>query len=193
MENQNIFTDDWRYWWRQRGMHIKLGAVMNVIKKIDLMNEWVGRIFSWCIIFLTLLAVIEIIERRVFNDPTIWGFEVETQMFGLYFMILGGYGLLYGSHVSIDVFTHFLSKRGLAILDLFSYAIFFFPFTLVCIWQGYLFAAKSWSIMETSMSVFGPPLYPIKTVIVISFILMLLQGIAEVVKKIVFLKGGKTL
>lgn len=164
---------------------------MNLIKKIDLMNEWIGRIFSWCIILLTLLSVMEIIERRVFDNPTLWGFEVTTQMFGLYFMIIAGYGLLYGSHVSIDVFTHYLSPKGLAIMDIFSYCIFFFPFTLVCIWQGYFFAAKSWAIKETSMSVFGPPLYPIKTVIILTFILLLLQGIAEVTKKIVFLKGGK--
>lgn len=165
---------------------------MKYINKIDLLNEWMGKIFGWCIILITLLSVFEILARRVFNDPTIWGFEVSTQIFGLYFMIIAGYGLLHGSHVSIDVFTYYLSPKKRAILDIFSYVIFFFPFTLVCIWQGYLFAAKSWAIKETSMSVFGPPLYPIRTVIVLTFILLLLQGVSEVTKKIFFLKGGKT-
>lgn len=164
---------------------------MNIIKKIDLLNDWIGRVVSFCIVLLVLLAVMEVVQRRIFNDPTIWSFEITTQMFGLYFMIIAGYGLLHGSHVAIDVFTHYLSPRGSAILDILSYILFFFPFTLVCLWQGYLFAAKSWAIKETSMSVFGPPLYPIKTVIVLAFTLLLIQGISQFAKKIVFLKGGK--
>jgi TRAP-type mannitol/chloroaromatic compound transport system permease small subunit len=165
---------------------------MNIFKYIDNFNEWVGRIFSWAIIVLTLLAVLEVIERVVFNSPSIWGFEVSTQIFGLYFMIIAGYGLLYGSHVSIDVVTYYLSPKTRAIVDILAYFIFFFPFTLVCIWQGYFFAAKSWVIKETSMSVYGGPIYPIRTVIFLAFILLFLQGLSEVVKKIVFLKGGKT-
>lgn len=164
---------------------------MNIIKKIDLLSDWLGRVTSFCIVLLILLAVMEIVQRRIFNNPTIWSFEVTTQVFGFYFMIIAGYGLLSGSHVAVDVFTHYLSPRAKAILDIVSYFIFFFPFTLVCAWHGYFFAAKSWSIKETSMTVFGPAIYPIKTVIVISFILLIIQGAAEVAKKIVFLKGGK--
>lgn len=165
---------------------------MNTIKYIDFFNEWVGRIFSWAIIALTLLAVKSVIERVVFNSPSVWGFEITTQIFGLYFMIIAGYGLLYGSHVSIDVVTYYLSPRTRAIVDIVAYLIFFFPFTLVCIWHGYFFAAKSWAIKETSMSVYGGPVYPIRTVIFLAFILLLLQGLSEFTKKIVFLKGGKT-
>lgn len=164
---------------------------MNIIKYIDVFNEWVGKIFSWAIIALTLLAVIEVIERVVFNSPSVWGFEVTTQIFGFYFMVIAGYGLLYGSHVSIDVATHYLSPRKRAIVDIVAYLIFFFPFTLVCIWNGYFFAAKSWAIKETSMSVWGGPVYPIRTVIFVAFILLFLQGVSEVAKKIIFLKGGK--
>jgi TRAP-type mannitol/chloroaromatic compound transport system permease small subunit len=165
--------------------------MLNIVKYIDIFNEWVGRIFSWAIIVLTLLAVLEVIERVVFNSPSTWGFEVATQIFGLYFMIIAGYGLLYGSHVSIDVVTYYLSPRTRVIVDIVAYFIFFFPFTLVCIWHGYFFAAKSWAIKETSMSVYGGPIYPIRTVIFLAFILLFLQGLSEVTKKIVFLKGGK--
>jgi TRAP-type mannitol/chloroaromatic compound transport system permease small subunit len=164
---------------------------MNIAKCIDVFNEWVGRIFSWAIILLTLLAVLEVIERVVFNSPSLWGFEVTTQIFGLYFMIIAGYGLLYNSHVSIDVVTYYLSPKTRTIVDIVAYFLFFFPFTLICIWEGYGFAAKSWSVMETSMSVWGGPVYPIKTVILVAFILLFLQGVSEVIKKVISLKGGK--
>jgi len=59
----------------------------------------------------------------------------------------------------------------------------------VCIWQGYYFAARSWAMKETTWSVFAPPVYPIKTVIIITFILLLIQGISEFIKRIYLIKG----
>lgn len=158
---------------------------------IDSFNEWIGRIFSWAIVVLTLLAVFEVIARVVFNSPTIWGFEVTTQIFGAYFMVIAGYALLHKSHVSVDAITYYLSPKQKAAIDVCAYFIFFFPFSLVCIWHGYFFATKSWAIKEVSMTVYGGALYPIKTVILISFVLLFLQGISEVTKKIAFLMGGK--
>jgi TRAP-type mannitol/chloroaromatic compound transport system permease small subunit len=158
-------------------------------KFCDTINEWIGRIFSWVIVFLVLLTVMEVVLRRFLGAPTIWSFEVLNQLYGFHFMIVAGYGLLYGSHVSVDIFTVLLSKKKQAILDLISYALFFFPFIFVCIWQGYFFASRSWAMKETSWSVFSPPLYPIKTVIIVCFSLLLIQGISEVIKKIYVIKG----
>ncbi len=166
---------------------------MNFAKQLskfcDAINEWTGRIFSWVIVPLVLLTVMEVILRRFLNSPTIWSFEVLKQLYGLHFMIVAGFGLLYGSHVSVDVFTMVLSKKKKAILDIISYVIFFFPFVIVCTWQGYSFAARSWAMKETTWSVFAPPVYPIKTVIIISFILLFIQGISEVIKRIYLIKG----
>jgi len=157
----------------------------------DTVNKWTGRIFGWIIVPLVLLTVMEVVLRRFFNSPTIWSFEVLKQLYGLYFMIVAGFGLLHGSHVSVDVFTMMLTKKKKAILNLISYVLFFFPFCIVCIWQGYLFAAKSWAMKETTWSVFAAPLYPIKTVIVISFILLLGQGISEFIKNIYIIRGDE--
>lgn len=160
-----------------------------IIKSCDTINEWTGRIFSWIIVPLVLLTVMEVILRRFFNSPTTWSFEVLKQLYALHFMIVAGYGLLYGSHVSVDVFTMTLSQRKKAIVDVISYVLFFFPFCTVCIWQGYSFAARSWAMKETTWSVFAPPVYPIKTVIIITFILLLIQGISEFIKRIYMIKG----
>lgn len=159
---------------------------------IDLISEWTGRIFIWAIVPLTLLSVFEIIMRRFLGSPTIWSFEVITQIYGMYFMMVAAYGLLYNSHVAIDIFTMNLSEKKRAILDLIGYLIFFFPFTIICLWKSYLYAAESWSMWETSWSAFAPPLYPIKTVMVITFILLILQGISESFKKIFIIRGINT-
>ncbi len=160
-----------------------------VVRLLDSISEWTGRIFGWVIVPLVLLTVMEVILRRFLNTPTIWSFEVLKQLYGLHFMIVAAFALLYRSHVSVDVFTMMLSKKAKAILDIITYSIFFFPFCIICVWQGYSFAARSWAMKETSWSVFAPPLYPIKTVIVITFALLILQGISDVIKRVYIIKG----
>lgn len=166
---------------------------MDLLRKIakffDRINDFVGKIFAWIIVPLVLLTVMEVVLRRFFGRPTIWSFEVSKQLYALHFMIVAGFGLLYRSHVAVDIFAVQLQHRKRAILDLVSYALFFFPFCIIGIKEGYSFAARSWAMKETTWSVFSPPIYPIKTVIVVTFILLLLQGIAEVIKRIFILKG----
>jgi TRAP-type mannitol/chloroaromatic compound transport system permease small subunit len=168
-----------------------MAVLRKIAKAIEWFNEWIGRIFSWLIVALVMLTVMEVIMRRFLGTPTIWSFEVLNQIFGLHFMIVAAFGLKYGSHVSVDLFTHRLEAKRLAALDIFSYLLFFFPFCIVGIVQGYRFAATSWAMREHPWSVFAPPMYPIKSVILITFVLLLAQGIAEVIKKIFIIKGLK--
>ena len=151
---------------------------------IDAINEWTGRICSWSLVVLSILVVMEVILRRFFNKPTIWNFEITKQLYGFHFMIIAGYALLYKAHVSIDILYGRFSEKTKAIMDIISYAIFFFPFLLVVFYQGIKYAEKSWAIKETSWSVFAPPLYPIKTVIPVMAFLLLLQGAAIFARKI---------
>ena len=160
-----------------------------IVSVIDVTISWTGKIFIWAIIPLTLLSVFEIIMRRFFGSPTIWSFELITQTYGMYFMLVAAYGLLNHSHVSIDILTMKFGKTTRNILDLIGYFVFFFPFTTVCFWKSYHYALDSWMVRETSWSAFAPPLYPIKTVIAISFLLLIIQGVSESIKKIMAIRG----
>lgn len=154
------------------------------IKIANGINQWVGKIFSWVVIVLMILTVIEIIMRRFFSAPTIWSFETCTHLFGLYFMIAAGFTLLRGSHVGVDIIYSSLSKNQQVVIDIISYIIFFFPFNIVILVYGMTYARTSWVTLETSWSIFAPPLYPLKTVIPIAAGLLLLQGIAIFIQKI---------
>jgi TRAP-type mannitol/chloroaromatic compound transport system permease small subunit len=160
------------------------------LKIIDWINRWIGQIFSFLIVLLTLLVVIEVFLRHFLGAPTIWSFEITKMVYGFYFMILGGYTLLKNAHVSVDVVYETLSAKTRCILDIISYLIFFFPFCTVLLIEGTRYANNSWITNEKSWSVFAPPLYPIKTVIPIAFALILLQGITIFIKKIHFLVKG---
>ena len=151
---------------------------------IDNISEWAGRIFSWIIVVLTILVILEVILRRFLGLPTIWNFEVTIQLYAFHFMIVSSYTLLSKSHVAIDILYGKLSRKTRAICDVITYATFFFPFLFVWLYQGIKYAAKSWAMHETSWSVFAPPLYPIKTVIPLVAFLLLIQGFAIFVRQL---------
>jgi TRAP-type mannitol/chloroaromatic compound transport system permease small subunit len=152
---------------------------------LDNINEWAGRIFSWLVVPLAVVIIIEFITRAL-NVPTIWTFESSNFIFGAHFMLVAGYGLLYGSHVRIDLFTSRLSQKTQAVISIICYLILFFPFMLVWLYYGWGYFYTSWSTLEKSVvSVWGPSLYPIKFVIPLSAIFLILQGFSEVIKSVV--------
>lgn len=158
-------------------------ALLSISKKIDTLNMWTGKVFSYFLIPLTLFVVFEVVTRS-FDKPTIWTFEISNMMYASHFMLVAAYGLLMKSHVSIDLVSSNFSKKTNAVVSLVCYACMFFPFLAVFTYYGIDYAYTSWSQLESSWSAWGPPLYPIKTVIPVTAILLVLQGISEVIKHI---------
>ena len=154
------------------------------LKGLDNVSEWSGRIFIWLIIPLTLLVVFEVISRRLFDAPHIWAPEITDYIYGPHFMLVAAYTLLHKGHVSIDIIYQRFSPRIRGILDIFTHVVFFFPFCVIVLYQGTLFAYTSWSIGETTGSAALPIVPEIKTVIPVTFALLLTQGLANFIRSI---------
>lgn len=157
------------------------------IKLIDSLNDLVGKLCAYSILVMMALVVYEVITRRVFNAPTVWTFESITMVYGFHFMMVIPYTLLHKGIVNVDLLFAKLSRKGQAVMDLITYAIFFFPFVGGILFKAVPYAANSWAHRETSWSVFAPPIYPFKTVIAVAFALLLLQGLSEVMKRVLVL------
>ena len=162
-----------------------------ILKGFDAVSEWSGRIFVWLIIPLTVVVVYEVISRRVFNAPHIWATEVTNYLYGPHFMLAAAYTLLYKSHVSIDIIYGRYSPRTRGILDIITYLVFFFPFCIIVFYQGIIFAQTSWAIGETSESAALRVVPLIKTVIPVTFGLLLIQGLANFIRSIMLVTRGK--
>ena len=134
-----------------------------------------------------MLIVYEVVSRRVFSSPTIWTYETITMVYSFHFMIVAGYALLHKSLVSVDLLYERFSIKIRAILDLVTYTFLFFPFVVGVLYVSSGQAMLSWAIKETSSSLFGAPVYLTKTIIPIAFGLLALQGVSEVLKRIVVL------
>ncbi|MCK9230628.1 MAG: TRAP transporter small permease subunit [Syntrophales bacterium] len=165
-------------------------ALLAISRRIDTFSKWSGVIFSYLLIPLVLLVVFEVITRQ-FNRPTIWTFESVSFLYGAHFMLVAAYGLLTKSHVCIDLVSSRFSVKINAIFSLICYVLLFFPFIIVFTYYGIDYSYFSWLYLETSWSAWGPPLYYIKTVIPITAVMLLVQGISEVIKNIGILTGVK--
>jgi len=112
-------------------------------------------------------------------------------MYGVAFMMAGAYALAKSGHVRGDVLYGFFPPRLQAGLDLMLYFLFFIPGIVALIWAGYDYAAESLAIREHStLTANGPPLYPFKMVIPIAGILLIMQGVVEIIRCVICLRDG---
>jgi TRAP-type mannitol/chloroaromatic compound transport system permease small subunit len=163
-----------------------------LIQAIDRVSYWSGKVFAWLIVALTLVVSIEVFKRYILNAPTAWIFDFNSMLYGTLFMMCGAYTLAAGGHVRADFIYLYMKPRAQASLDLILYFVFFIPCMLGLIYAGSGFAADSWRIGEHStVTAEGPPVYHFKTVIPIAGVLVMLQGVAEIVRCLVTLRTGR--
>ncbi|MEF3255055.1 MAG: TRAP transporter small permease subunit, partial [Deferribacterales bacterium] len=150
------------------------------VKVVESLQEIVGKSIGLIHYILIFVVLYEVISRKVFSNPTVWGFDLSYMLYAVMFLLGFGYTLKHKAHVRIDIIYAYLSPKKKAILDLIGYTIFFLPFILICLKVSYDFAAQSWEMREQSMSVWQIPIYPFKTFMFIGFLLLFIQGIAEI-------------
>jgi TRAP-type mannitol/chloroaromatic compound transport system permease small subunit len=162
-----------------------------LIRIVDRISYASGKAFAWLIMVLTFVVSLEVFKRYILNAPTAWIFDLNNMLYGTLFMMCGAYTLAASGHVRADFLYIYMRPRGQAALDLALYLLFFLPGILGLIYAGYYYAADSWAIGERStVTAEGPPVYHFKTVIPVAGALVMLQGLAEVVRCLVCLRTG---
>lgn len=155
----------------------------SIIHGIESLSIWVGRAFGWCILILTFSVAYEVFVRYVLNAPTVWAFDMMVHMYGALFLMSGAYALAQDSHVRADFIYRLLPVRWQAGIDFTLYILFFFPGMLALFWFGAEIASDSWRYQEVSWN--SPAriqIYFFKTLIPVAGGLLILQGIAEVLR-----------
>jgi len=165
--------------------------MQKILLFVDRLSTWVGQLFSWCIVLLTLHVTWEVFSRYALDNPRAWAFDGMIMLYGTLFMMAGAYTLSKNGHVRGDVLYGFFEPRTQATLDLLLYIVFFIPGVFALTYAGYYYAADSWHIRETSnITAEGPPIYPFKTVIPFAGAILFVQGIVEIIRCVICLKQG---
>ena len=159
---------------------------------IDTLSAWVGKAFAWLILVLTLGVSYEVFVRYVLRAPTTWAFDFSYITYGAMFLMAGAYTLSRNGHVRGDVVYRLWKPRTQASVDLVLYVIFFLPAVLAFIYAGWRYAEMSIRFREVSIfSPAGVPVFPLKTLIPVTGVLLLLQGIAEIIRCVLCIRLGQ--
>jgi TRAP-type mannitol/chloroaromatic compound transport system permease small subunit len=159
---------------------------------IDALSAWVGKAFGWLILVLTLGITYEVFVRYVLRAPTTWAFDFSYITYGALFLMAGAYTLGRNGHVRADVLYRFWRPRTQASMDLLLYIVFFLPGVAAFIYSGWNYAKFSVRFLEVSIfSPAGIPVFPLKALIPVTGVLLLLQGIAEIIRCIHCIRQGE--
>lgn len=152
---------------------------------IESINVKAGEFVAWWSLIAVFVYYYEVLARYVFNSPTNWVHESMFLMFGMQYMLSGAYAYREDQHVRVDVIYAKFSPRGRAIADIVT-SVFFFIFIGTMLVTGIRFASDSIGFGETSFTEWGIQYWPVKLMIPIGAALLLLQGIAKLVKDVLF-------
>ena len=163
----------------------------NFLFFIDQLSTWVGKAFAWLILVLTLGVSYEVLVRYVFRAPTTWAFDFAYINYGAMFLMAGAYTLCRNGHVRADVIYRFLAPRTQASLDLALYILFFLPAVAALVYSGWNYASTSVRFREVSIfSPAGVPVFPLKALIPVTGALLMLQGVAEIIRCMICIREG---
>ena len=164
------------------------GIPGRIVWGIDRISGWTGHFIAFWSVLAVFVYYYEVIARYVFNSPTNWAHESMFLMFGMMYLLSGAFALREGSHVRVDVLHQYLPPVGKAIVDLVTY-VFFFIFIIAMLWTGWTFAMDSVAVWEVSFTEWAVQYWPVKLAIPVGAALILLQGIAVVIRNLAVLTG----
>jgi len=158
-----------------------------LVDSVERINGWVGEFIAYWSVIGVFVYFYEVMARYVFNSPTNWAHEAMFLMFGMQYMLAGGYAARVGAHVRVDVLYEHLSDRAKAIVDLVT-SVFFFIFTVTLLVTGGIFMLDSIEVWEVSFTEWAIQYWPVKSTLVIGALLITAQGIVKLIRDITYLR-----
>ncbi len=156
---------------------------------IDRMNEWIGKSVGWLILVAILVSAINATVRKVFNISSNAWLELQWYLYGAAFLGAAAYTLKQNEHIRIDIIYGLFSRRRQHWIDLLGHILFLMPFAVMMVIMFVPYVTRSFTSGEVSTNAGGLTLWPAKSLLLIGFALLALQGISEIIKKIAVMRG----
>jgi TRAP-type mannitol/chloroaromatic compound transport system permease small subunit len=156
---------------------------------IDALSEWIGQWLKWLVLFSSLISALNAVMRYALHYSSNAWLEIQWYMFGAMFLLAAGYALKHEEHVRVDVLFSKMTPRQQAWLDVFGGIFFLMPMAVIIAWMSIPMVLNSIRIMEHSSDPGGLLRWPIKIIIPLGFVLLAIQGVAEIIKKFAVATG----
>ena len=166
-----------------------MSSLLSVSRIIDWLSERIGHAFYWLVLVTVLISAANAVVRKAFNVSSNSFLEIQWYLFSAIFLFLAGYTLLRNDHVRIDVIAGRLSKRAQAWIDIVGTVLFLFPMAFLLMWLAWPVFVDAYERHEISTNAGGLIIWPARLLVPIGFLLLLIQGVSELIKRVAFLRG----
>lgn len=166
-----------------------LTALLPVTRVIDAINTWLGKRMAWLILAAVIVSAINATVRKIFDTSSNSWLELQWVLFSMVFLLCSPWTLLANEHIRIDIVNNLLPKRLRDSIDVIGHAFFLLPLTIVMVITGLPFFFRSVEVNEQSGNAGGLPQWPAKSLIMIGFAMLLIQGISELIKRIAVMRN----
>lgn len=156
---------------------------------VDSLNERVGRLTAWLVLACVLISAANAVARYGLNFSSNAFLEIQWYLYSIVFLCAAGYTLKHNAHVRIDLVSGRLSRRARAWIDVFGGLFMLLPACAIILWFGWSAFLESYRINEVSGDAGGLLRWPIKFVVPLAFLLLILQGVSETIKRVAYLRG----
>ena len=164
-------------------------GLLALSRAIDALNERVGHVVYWLVLIAVLVSATNAVVRKAFNMSSNSLLELQWYLFSAIFLFCAGYTLLKNQHVRIDVIAGRLSPRAQAWIDIIGTLFFLFPMAILIMVLSWPVFRLAYESHEVSTNAGGLILWPARLMVPIGFLLLVLQGLSELIKRIAFLRG----
>jgi len=166
-----------------------LQSLLNLSRRIDAFTRWTGKRLAWLILVAVVVSALNAIIRKTFDTSSNSWLELQWVLFSIVFLLCSPWTLLDNEHIRIDIINNMLPRQVRNSIDVVGHVFFLLPLTIVMIITGAPFFMRSFEINEQSGNAGGLPQWPAKSLIIIGFAFLLVQGISELIKRIAVLRG----
>lgn len=156
---------------------------------IDALNESVGKLTYWLVLVAVLVSAGNAVVRYSLNVSSNAWLEIQWYLFSAVFLFCAGYTLLHNQHVRIDVISGRMSKRAQAWIEILGTIFFLLPMAIAIMWLSWPVFVDAYTHNEVSSSAGGLIIWPARLMVPVGFLLLVLQGLSELLKRIAFLQG----
>lgn len=164
-------------------------TLLKISNGIDAFTRWMGKRLAWLILIAVVVSALNAIIRKSFDTSSNSWLELQWVLFSVVFLLCSSWTLLDNEHIRIDIVNNMLPMKVRNSIELIGHALFLLPLTFVMIITGGPFFMRSVEINEQSGNAGGLPQWPAKSLIIIGFTMLLVQGISELIKRIAVMRG----
>jgi TRAP-type mannitol/chloroaromatic compound transport system permease small subunit len=168
---------------------LSLQSLLKMSRGIDAFTKWTGKRLAWLILVAVTVSAVNAIIRKTFDTSSNSWLELQWVLFSIVFLLCSPWTLLDNEHIRIDIINNMMPKKVRDSIDIIGHIFFLMPLTIVMIITGIPFFLRSMEINEQSGNAGGLPQWPAKSLIMIGFAFLLVQGISELIKRVAVMRG----